>query len=189
MSGVFDESPVLQGGTDNTSIGNFLDRLKVDASINGNSLTNNNYLYSVALSINMASSSTNNPLILFRNPSGSGKVVRIKRISCGVNINNVFASFYVFHTPTVTTNGTSQTPVSTNIGGGASAAVSLVTTLPTVSSTGTALANGAVGQNSASITLTDNFDIYIQANQAILITGAPSSNNREAVITVVWGEV
>jgi hypothetical protein len=152
------------------------------------SFLDGNKIYSIAENINQTSAGSDNPLVLMRNPSGSGKTFYFYKLITGVNVTNVASNFKVFINPTITTNGTSVTPVSLNIGGGAPASVMLLTTLPTVSASGTVIYTYVSGQNSYSVNYIDDFSIRVNANNSILITGDPASNNREAVITLVWME-
>ena len=149
-----------------------------------------NKLYSVGVDTSMTSSGTDNPLLYFRNPSGSNKTVYVFGIKVGVTITNVQAEFKVFHTPTVTANGTTVTPSVRNVGNSQPVASSLVTSLPTVSANGTQFNNINVGQNNNSMPILDgHFTIALQPNTSLLVTGNPSSNNRNASITVLWAEV
>jgi hypothetical protein len=151
--------------------------------------TKNNQSYSTSTTVSMATSGTDNPLILIRNPSGSGKVFYLWGINCGVSVSNVLGTFRLFINPTVTVNGVSQTPVSLNGGGGAGASSMLVTTLPTVTANGSQIENGVTGQNSDSIHMGDGFIIAIQANNSILLTGNPGSNARNAELAIKWVEL
>jgi hypothetical protein len=140
-------------------------------------------------SINMAISGSNNPLVLLRNPNASGKTIYIKSIVCSVITTNVQASFCLFYGPTITANGTVGTARSNTIGSGASA-VLLVNTLSTISVSGTLIAAQSLGQNSHIVDLCKPGPDYIKlsANQNLLLTGDPSSNNRLANIQIVWRE-
>lgn len=146
-------------------------------------------VYTATVSVNMAAAATDNPLVLLRNPTGSGKTMYVYKTAFGVSVNNVFAIFKVFSNPTVSTNGTVITQASNNVGGGAPAATMLANSLPTVSASGSALNNYVVAQNNNSITSVDDFSVHVQPNNSLLITGSPQSNNRQAEITVVWVEV
>jgi hypothetical protein len=151
--------------------------------------TKNNQSYATSTTVSMATSGTDNPLILIRNPSGSGKVFYLWGIHCGVSVSNVLAIFRLFINPTVTVNGVSQTPVSLNGGGGAGASSMLVTTLPTVTANGSQIENGVTGQNSDTMQMGDGFIIEIQANNSILLTGNPGSNARNAELAIKWVEL
>lgn len=151
--------------------------------------TDNNGSFSFSsVNLNLATAGTDNPVILLRNPSSSTVSVYIKGVTCGVVTTNVSALFNVYSTPTVTSNGTAQTPTNRTIGA-STAANLLVNTLPTVSSPGTVISSFNIAQNSNSASSVDPYQLKLPPNTAILITGNPSSNNRQSAITVVWSEV
>ena len=145
-------------------------------------------LYGVAIDVVAATGNTDNPVLLLRNPNGSGKTLYIYLVSGNTTITNVSVEFKVFADPTVTANGTSQTSQSRYVGGGAGTAVGLVTTLPTVTSNGAALATSTTGQNSSDVDIVNDFSIAIAPNHSILITASPSSNNRNVAIELSWLE-
>lgn len=151
-------------------------------------LVDTNQMYCIAVDLNMASSSTDNPLILLRNPLGSGKKIYIFKIQAGTTVTNVSVEFKVFGNPTVTSNGTSITAVSRNIGGGAPTATALVTSIPTISANGSGMSNLSQGQNSTPLFFGEDFSMEIQPGSSLLFTGSPSSNNRNAAITFIWLE-
>jgi hypothetical protein len=153
-------------------------------------LTGQNKVYSVALSVAAASAGVDNPLVYIRNPSGSGKALHILKVIGGTAVANVADTYKLTANPTVSANGTSQTAVSRNVGGGAGTAVALVTTLPTVSAVGSVLQNAVGGQNSQTVEiLIEEYSTIVQPNNAILVTADPSSNNRVSAITVIWAEI
>lgn len=151
--------------------------------------TLNNKTYSNAFEINAASSGTDNPAILIRNPNGSGKIAYFFVASAGVQINNVFVTYKIFANPTITTNGTSQTPASLNVGGGAGAASILINTLPTISANGTVLVAKLMSQNGTTVEMTQNGIIALNPNNSMLITANPQSNNRVSAYTLHWAEI
>lgn len=153
-------------------------------------VTKNNQMYGVSVSaINAASTSTDNPMLLIRNPSGSGKVCYIHSVKAGTMTTARSFSFHVYSNPTVTANGTAQTSANFNVGGGAGASSILVTSVPTVTANGTDIDGNVQGQNGSGVVLLEDFQLQIQPNNSILITGNPSSNNTTADIFVVWAEV
>ncbi len=192
-------NPIKIGGVYNAVAPVFLDgqRADVQVDVNGRLLTTNtgvsgsvdaNQFYCVALSVNMATASIDNPLILVRNPVGSGKIVRVWRIQMGIAVTNTFATFRSFADPVVLTNGSSVTAISRNIGGGAGVAKALVTTLPTISSSGSQLASLVYGQNNNSIIFSDDFSVAIKPGHSLMLTGAPGTNGRISETTFIWTE-
>lgn len=147
-------------------------------------------LYSQILTINMATA-TENRIILFRNPSGSGKVIYLQRLQVLLtNTNNSSGVIRGYVAPTVTTNGTPLTPVNTNVGGGGASSIADVFSTPVVSAVGTlAFATRVQGGDGAQPTDFD-FDGSTAINPGVdvLITGTPDGNNRELIITIMWLE-
>lgn len=187
--GIFDGSPIIEGGTDGTIIGNVGDRLKVDASFtdSGKDNLDSNRVYSLAASVNMATGGADNNIFLFRNSSLTKKIY-IQSFYAGVNINNVYTLFKLWSGPTITTNGTLQTSVGRFLGNSAPAAIGLGYTLPTISNRGTNFDSIMNGQNTSSSNLVEK-DLAMNPGQFILLTGQPNSNNREAIITMTWVEL
>jgi hypothetical protein len=151
--------------------------------------TSANKVYVTAFNVNMPTSGTDNPLLLVRNPTGSGKTLYVYKLGFGSTVANVSAVFKVFSDPTVTANGTSQAATSLNIGGGAPAASVLSTSTPTITANGAEIESYEAGSNNNSGSFVEDFSIHVAANHALLITGNPGSNNRDAALTIVWVEV
>lgn len=227
----------------------------------------NGQLFSTSVEANAATSGADNPLLLFRNPVGSGKTCFIKRILVGVEIVNIPTTFKVYGRPTLTntvatitniTQGALSTTVTvttsaangatvgatvvisgtTNFNGtftvasvtsttiytftktagtgntntsgtstmnsslgtamsafpmkrvaSPTAAIALVTSLPTVPSNGDQLMAVAQGQNSAAFALVDSDLISLEPGQNLLLTGSPNSNNRLMTVTIIWSEL
>lgn len=188
----YDNALVEIRASDNTAIGNVGDRLKVDALVSTSTISNyliNNQLYSTTLTLNMTTANVENPLIFFKNPSGSGKTVYIYKILTGSSITNVQASFSLYANPTSTANGTALTLYSRFVGNSAPASSMNLYYSPTISSNGSKLSVINCGENTTSYPLIDDFSIGLKANNTLLITGNPGSNNRESVITIIWSEV
>lgn len=141
----------------------------------------------VATSLNTASAGVDNPLVLIRNPIGSGKTLYLYRLIVGNLITNVQCDYRIHHTPTIISNGTAFTPTNALIGN-SNTSVFNVYTLSTVSSTGTRLGSLNYGQNSNSLDYLGDFSIQLPPGKDFLLTGNPSSNNRISAITIVWVE-
>lgn len=172
-------------------------RLAVDAIIPASAVTPENisslvdlgYVYSVGVNVSAASAGTHNPLLYIKNPSGSGKQIYLYKMTTGITVANVFMNFRIYGDPTTSANGTAVTPVNRDFGGGWGASALNVYTVPTVTALGTnILANWVIGQNTNSLDGVEAFSLHVAANHTILITGNPSSNNREAAINVAWAE-
>lgn len=172
-------------------------RLAVDAKIssdvptpdNISSLVDLGYVYGVAANIAAATSGTHNPLLYIKNPSGSGKQLYLYRMTTGITVANVFMNFRLYANPTVSANGTALTISNRDIGHAWGASAMQAYSVPTVTSLGTAIhANWVIGQNTNSIDGVESFALHVEANSTILLTGNPSSNNREAAIYIAWAE-
>jgi cytoskeletal protein CcmA (bactofilin family) len=152
-------------------------------------LVNANKVYSISVDLAAATASVDNPLILIRNPIGSGKKMYVISLRAGTQVANVSFMFKIFTSPVVTVNGSVLASISRHIGGGAPVSSILVTTLPTVSSNGSSLTGFIQGQNSNSIDLNNEaFLIELEPNASMLITGSPMSNNKIANFSLSWLE-
>jgi hypothetical protein len=151
-------------------------------------LVKNNQVWTVSTDINMAASSTDNPILLLVNPTANTKVFYIYTFYCGVDYNNQRTKFSFYYAPTVTANGTAQTPRNNNIGGGG-ATTAQAYTLPTVTSNGIRIGAVIIAQNASSYGYFGNFMIGVNPNSKLLITGSPDAINKIAVISLTWAEV
>jgi hypothetical protein len=152
--------------------------------------TTNGRTFSFGVSLNAASSGTDNPLVLIKNPSTSGKVLYFYQILGGCSVTNTSVEFKVIANPTITANGTTQTIFNDNVGSGAVSAMQAFT-LPTMTAaTGSNLSDVQYGQNSTSIELIeDDFVVTLQPGNSLVVTGNPGSNSRQVNLTFQWIEV
>lgn len=177
---------IIADGTDDSA------RLKVnpDGSINTQDLLQHQVgqdkVFTLSGSFNAATSGADNPIFLIKNPNASGKILRIRKLLTGVNVNNVGVEFTAYYAPTITANGTAQT-ARNNLIGSATASVTQCFSLPTLSSLGTKIMHYTMGQNSSGPEV--NLHIDVQANQNVVIAANPFSNNRPVQLTVIWAEV
>lgn len=102
-------------------------------------------LFSTSIEANAATSGSDNPLVLFRNPVSSGKNFFIFKIIVGISTSNVAATFKVFGNPTMTNTVATITTI-TQTG---------LSTTVTVTTSG---ANGATVGATVVITGTTNFN-------------------------------
>jgi len=149
----------------------------------------NNQTFSASASINAALSGTDNPILLLKNPSGSGRVMYISKISLGASVTNVSIECKIYSNPTITLNGTSLTTRQRNIGNSPASGSITAFTLPTLSVLGNQISAFENGQNNNSVVFGDEFTIAVQPNNNIIIVANPSSNNRLVAITAIWVEV
>jgi hypothetical protein len=146
-------------------------------------------VFSAVASVNMASSGADNPLVLLRNPIGSGKKLYLFDITAGTTTKNEYAVYRVYAMPTITTVGTTLTPINNYINAITPAPVGEVFGLPTLASLGMQIRNFNNGQNANGVEVIDSNSAVIEEGGSIVITGAPSSNNRNAEITLIWIEI
>lgn len=124
-------------------------------------------LYFVNTGFNSIATPTETVYFLIKNPSGSGKVVTLEQLIVTVD-ENIGATYRVriYLDPTITTNGTSLTPVNARQVG--TVAVSSTTfRSPTISANGTLVfvTNTTIGNN-----LIDSGSILLDENHNYLIT-------------------
>lgn len=146
-----------------------------------------NTTFSFSTDVNMATSGVKNPLVLMRNPAGSGKNFYLKTITAGVQVENNFGLFDVWSTPTVGATGTLGTGYTRSLGSGTTPSA-IISTLPTVSSSGNRLSSFVNAANANSVGIIEPYELKMEQGSSLLITGDPKSNNRSAGITIVWSE-
>jgi len=144
-----------------------------------------NSTFGYAVSINQPNAGADDPLIFIKNPTASGKTLYLKFISYGVSVTNVYGIVRVWKNPTVSANGTARTIVPFGSG---TTAMELYT-VPTVTSSGTLIHDAVSNQNNNSLLMDFAYEVQLAPNSALLITGEPASNNRQAEISVRWLEI
>jgi hypothetical protein len=146
--------------------------------------------FGLAFDFSLPTAGTFNPVLLLKNPIGSGKRIRITRLNVGLTIANVSGIWRVFANPTVSANGTAISPVNLNVGGASNpATISQTFTTPTITANGASLFRYESGQNMNSTEVIGDALFVINPGNVMLLTGDPLSNNRNTVITVYWTEV
>lgn len=143
-------------------------------------------VFTLTGSFNAATGGSDNPILLIKNPNASGKTLRLRKLYVGCNVANVIVSFSIYYAPTITANGTAATPRNNLIGNG-TASVTQSFSLPTLSSLGTIIFDSTISQNGTSPEINPAIDV--PANQTIVITANPATNNRSVQITTIWMEV
>lgn len=130
------------------------------------------------------------PVLLFRNPTGSAKTVYPKQIIVA-NRHTVSSimTFRVYVSPTVTSTGTALTEASTNLGAGISISADAFTS-PTISGNGTLIAAITCAGGTAAIPAIINLlpKFTMAANTAILITAVSDGSSRIALASIFWEE-
>lgn len=175
------------------------DNLKIntDGSLNtvdaSSLLAAQDKIFQIAGTFTITGSGTENNFLLIRNPSGSGKQIRLIDITVGyTNTINVLAYFKLYSSPTVTANGTAITIKPGRIGSSVPSSSVNAYSNPTVSDRGTEYLNfmAAGGPSTdASWRFEINQSILVDPNYDILLTGTPDGTNRNVLLTVRWAEV
>jgi hypothetical protein len=167
-------------------------KINIDGSLNTQDVSSlyasQDKLYSIVSEINLSGTGEVDAF-LFRNPTGSGKVVYItKLIACLISSVSAEVRIRVYKSPTVTVNGTAVTVSPARIGGSPPASIVLCNSLPTISARGTQIRifNSA---NSGTFTDDINSRIILEANTSLLITGQSTSTNKPLGLNLAWIEV
>lgn len=128
------------------------------------------------------------PVALFRNPSGSGKLVKLIRFTFS-NLHTVtsFIRVRAYASPTITSDGTGLSEDCTRFGGSAGSAQ--VFSSPTVSANGTRIAQWiAPAFSNASIIPLEQLFI-LPETATILLTAQADGTNRILGGSILWSEV
>jgi len=154
-------------------------------------LSDNDKLFVLSSEPTTTLGTTETALLLFKNPSGSSKQAKIRRIEfSNFSTSDSFIKFRLYKSPTVTTNGTSITTSSLHIGG---SAVAVITPffLPVITANGIKLNAWNVGSYYHTLTLILNldFELLLDNNNSLLITGQADGSNRSPVINIIWAEI
>jgi len=172
-------------------------KINSDGSVNtvdaSSSLADQDKVFQIAETINITGGGTENNFLLLKNPSGSGKRLKIIDITIGfTNTVNVMATFKLYASPTITTNGTALTIKPGRIGASTPSSVIQAYSTPTISARGSEYLNFMVtgGPNApSSYHIEVDQSIIVDANYNILLTGTPDGTNRNVLITIRWVEV
>lgn len=161
----------------------------VDASA---SLADSDKIFQISETITITGGGTENNFLLIRNPSGSGKRIKIIDITIGfTNTVSVLAIFKLYASPTITANGTAITIKPGRIGSGVPSSAMNAYSTPTISARGSQYLAFTVagGPNiPASYHLDVDQSILIDSTYDVLLTGTPDGTNRNVLITIRWVE-
>lgn len=125
-------------------------------------------------------------IYLFRNANGNTNKARI--FKCFLNLGGS-CLYKFYHTPTITSTGTSLARINQKIM--TSPATAQITTFqsPTASANGTLLFQYQVSAQGSTTELNLPHDLILNPNFDLLITGKAGSNNTPVSITIFWYEV
>lgn len=140
--------------------------------------------------VNIATT-TETPLFLLKNPSGSTILVRLFKL--------VFLSpdgtaghtltFKVYAMPTITANGTALTTINNRVKTAPTAGTAQAFRSPTISSNGTLMFSRLKFGQTSDISFDVDNQIVIEANSHVLITAQGSVNNILMEVDAWWAEV
>lgn len=144
--------------------------------------------FSVVVSnFNLTLSGVEQPILLIKNPSGSGKNLRVQLLGMNNRTKTQSALFFAYANPTVVANGTGLTARYLKVGDSTTSVMNLYSG-PTVSANGTVLHSYGTGANQNDLTrLVDATDSLLE-NNMYLITGIGSNNNTNIDLSFEWTE-
>lgn len=127
------------------------------------------------------------PIALFRNPSGSGKTVKLIRLTLS-NLHTVtsFIRVRAYASPTVTSDGTALDELCTKFGATAGTATGF--TSPTISANGTRIAQWVVPAFAAALIIPLDQFFILGETATIIITGQADGTNRVLGGSLIWSE-
>lgn len=129
------------------------------------------------------------PVALFRNPSGSGKTVRLIRLTIS-NLHqtaNTFIRVRGYVAPTVTSDGTTAGGGCTHIGQAGPSALSFFS--PTVSANGTRIGQWNVVSSANALVIPLDMLFILDANTQMLMTAQADGTNRIIAGALIWAEI
>ena len=149
-------------------------------------------LYYISENFNLASSGTQAPAFLIRNPNGSGKIIRLTGLEALLtNTVGAIAIVRLYHGPTITANGTALTIRNASHGGSPGATAMNAYSGPTISANGNRICGGTILSGTSGgrdLLLPFKGNIAIHPNNDLLITGQPDGTNRAMELTLRWSE-
>lgn len=141
----------------------------------------------LAAGINLPSGGTFTPILMLNNPAASGKTLLIDMISMGI-ANGSLATFRININPTTTANGTALTIAPMKAGGGAGVATAF--SGPTVTAaTGADFDETVLGTAQNTLKMDIFYKIQLPAGTKLVVSGAPSANNKVSSASIRWTEV
>lgn len=151
-------------------------------------LANTNKLFTMNFEVSGVGT-TEIPVALFRNPSGSGKTVKFARLTIS-NLHqtaNTFIRVRAYVAPTVTADGTGLVEGCTHIG--QAAPVSVTFSSPTVSANGTRIGQWNVVSSANALVIPLDLWFILDANTQMLLTAQADGTARIIAGALIWAEV
>lgn len=156
--------------------------------VNPSELAAQNKLFSMNFEVTGVGT-TEIPVALFRNPNGSGKTVRLARLTIS-NLHqtaNTFIRVRAYVAPTVTADGTSAGGGCTHVGQAGPSALSF--TSPTVSANGTRIGQWNVVSSANALLVPLELMFILDANTQMLMTAQADGTNRIIAGALIWAEI
>jgi len=165
------------------------DQHVIDAIKESTAPAENGYKFFVSSGeISAGLSTSDNPILLLRNPAGSGKTVKFDVFDFAPIAQSTRTIFRVWGEPTITNVGTNITAnISNYFIGSANAKVALAYTSPTISSNGKLKAVHIAEVNEVSFFI--HMSLILPAGKDVLLTAKPPANNKAVVVSATWVEV
>jgi len=129
------------------------------------------------------------PFLLIKNPTGSGKILRIFEITVGLLFNNQNGIFRIYKNPTIISDGLSLSISNNRIYSGSISSNMQAFSLPTTSLNGTMLSGFPIQQNSSMQRLPVLATLILNEQNNILITIDNAANNMPSIINTNWLEI
>lgn len=129
------------------------------------------------------------PVALFRHPSGTGKLVKLIRLTIS-NLHqtaNTFIRVRAYAAPTVTSDGTSLTTGCTYIGKTGPSSVAFSS--PTISANGTRVGQWNVVSSANALIIPFEMFFILDPNTQVLLTAQADGTNRIIAGALIWAEV
>lgn len=155
-----------------------------NASFSGLSLSGKGYAFAIITNILLASE---NDWLLFKNPAGSGKLVRLfeQVVAIPDSASTLRSTIRIYKNPTVTANGTPI--VIGGIRNGQTASVCQAFFTPTTSAKGTLVQ--VYGATNDPVQRVLDMTRYVEQGDSLLITAAPTGATTNHSFSQGWAEV
>lgn len=149
-------------------------------------------LYYISGNLNVTPGGTEISAFLIRNPTGSGKIIRLVDLTALLtNTTGTIVIVRMYHNPTITTNGTTLTIKNASHGGSPGATAMNAYSSPTISANGNRIISGTLLSGTSGgrdLFWTFQGSIAIHPDNNLLITGQPDGTNRQMEMTLRWTE-
>lgn len=129
---------------------------------------------------------TETAFVLVKNPNGSGKTLRITRVFLSTSGSGTIR---LYHTPTITSNGSTLAINNRYIKTSPTATVMTAFTSPTISVNGTIMFLALTTTQLGTFQVFDDQDLILDPNFNILITVQNGANNTPTAVGIEWAEV